>query len=90
MAELLHLDIKVMIPCTICNVKRERRTRRLLVLLSLLVDKGLLVATLAGAVEGGASKAAAGGAHALELVALLVLWGRCGLVAAVDTGGCGL
>ena len=61
-----------------------------MVLLSLLVGEGLLVTTLARAVESGAGKAAAGGAHALELVALLVLWGRCGLVAAVDTGGCGL
>ena len=59
-------------------------------LLSLLVGKGLLVAALASAVDGGAGEAAAGGVHALELVALLVLRRRGGLVAAVDTGGCGL
>lgn len=59
-------------------------------LFGLLVDKGFLVAALAGGALHGARETAAAGVHALDLVALLVLGERCGLVAAVDAGGCGL
>lgn len=60
------------------------------VLLSLLLDEGLLVTTLAGGSELGAREATAGGVHALDAVTLLDLGHGGSLVAAVDTGGCGL
>jgi hypothetical protein len=60
------------------------------VLLSLLLDERLLVTTLAGGSELGAGEATARGVHALDAVTLLDLGHGGSLVAAVDTGGCGL
>lgn len=59
-------------------------------LLSLLLDEGLLVTTLAGGGELGTRETATGGVHALNAVTLLDLGHGGSLVAAVDTGGCGL
>ena len=59
-------------------------------LLGLLLDEGLLVTTLAGGGELGARETTAGGVHALDAVTLLDLGHGGSLVAAVDTGGCGL
>jgi hypothetical protein len=69
-------------------VEKARCLRR--VLLSLLLDEGLLVTTLAGGSELGAGETTTGGVHALDAVTLLDLGHRGSLVAAVDTGGCGL
>ena len=60
------------------------------VLLSLLLDERLLVTTLAGGGELGARETTAGGVQALDAVTLLDLGHGGSLVAAVDTGGCGL
>ena len=60
------------------------------VLLGLLLDEGLLVATLAGGGELGARETTTGGVHALDAVTLLDLGHGGSLVAAVDTGGGGL
>ena len=61
-----------------------------LVLLSLLLDEGLLVTALAGGGELGAGETTARGVQALEAVTLLDLGHGGSLLAAVDTGGCGL
>ena len=61
-----------------------------LVLLSLLLDEGLLVTTLAGGGKLGAGETTARGVQALKAVALLDLGHGGSLLATVDTGGCGL
>ena len=70
--------------------RRKVRASSLLVLLGLLLNEGLLVTTLAGGGEGGTGETTAGGVHALDGVALLNFGHGGSLVAAVDTGGCGL
>jgi hypothetical protein len=69
-------------------VRKARCLRR--VLLSLLLDEGLLVTTLAGGSELGARETTTGGVHALDAVTLLDLGHGGSLLAAVDTSGCGL